>query len=755
MEFIRVFIKVKGIVQGVGFRPFVYNLAIENNLNGYVNNSSEGVLIDIEGNNESIEAFLNTLKVSPPPLSKIDSIEVVKLIFNNYSSFTIEKSLAQLDKITLISPDIALCKDCRKDILNKDNRRYKYPFTNCTNCGPRFSIIHNIPYDRKYTTMKNFKMCPECEKEYTSPDNRRFHAQPNACSICGPKIYVEDFKGSSLSEVDPLDFTREKLLEGYIFAIKGLTGFHLVCDGRNFASIESLRERKKRSDKPFAIMVKDLETAKSLCHISKMEEEILLSKERPILLLNIKDTCPLPSNIAPYQKTLGIMLPYTPFQELLFKDNLDVLIMTSANLSGLPLEYTNEKAKENLKDIVDYFLFHNRDIYIPLDDSVGKVLDDKFMLIRRARGYVPAPIKYTINNNILAAGSNMKNTFSIAKEDFIFVSQHTGDLQNIETLNHYKWNIDHFKKVFLFNPEIIAYDMHPNYLSSEFALEGYEGVKRFPVQHHHAHIVSSMVENNIDEPVLGIAYDGTGYGDDGKLWGGEILYSTLKDYKRLAHLEYIKMPGGEKAILEPWRMAVSYIYKYVSNSNNVLEALYDSNYKVIIKMLQANINSPETSSIGRLFDAVSSIIGIRNNISYEGQASIELESTIQKINDDTYGYELIESNPCQIINPEKLINELVQDKLNNKSKSYMACKFHNTVVNFTVELIEIFSKATGINKICLGGGVFQNSYLLLKLKKELEHHEFDVYTNSLIPINDGGISLGQLVIAEKSLLKVK
>lgn len=755
----RLFLKVEGIVQGVGFRPFVYNQAISLNLKGWVNNNSEGVYIDIEGQEGMLNNFIYNLKHKHPPLARIENIIIEEKESTNYNTFEIRKTEKKDKKITLVSPDMATCDECINDITNSSNKRYKYPFTNCTNCGPRFTIIKSIPYDRDKTTMKKFNMCGDCNQEYTDPTNRRFHAQPNACKDCGPHIWLEDSKGIKIEVNDALEWTRQKLKEGKVFAIKGLGGFHLVCDATNEEAVKLLRIRKKRPHKPFAVMLRNIEILKKYCHATKEEEKILTGYRKPIVILNQTNEYDLPKCIAPHQKTLGAMLPYTPLHYLLFENDIEALIMTSANVHGLPLEYKNESAVEKLGCIVDYFLQHNRDIYIPIDDSVVKVVDNEVRIIRRARGYTPEPIKKENIKEILACGSNMKNTFCIAKEEFLFLSQHNGDLENIETTEHYKKNIEHFKNIFHFEPKYLACDMHPSYTSSEYAYKS--PLPRIEVQHHHAHIVSCLTENNVSRKVIGIAYDGTGYGTDGKVWGGEFLLCDNKEFKRLAHLDYVKMPGGEKAIKEPWRMAVSYIYKvFKSNKWNeystnkqlreMLIKLYGNKAINLISMIEAEINCPETSSMGRFFDAAASLIELRDSVTYEGQAAIELEAIASQNSLDFYDYDIVQEDGY-IVKLEKIIVGIIKDKLLNEQDTIISDKFHNAIIKFSKDICKLIRKDTGVNEVALSGGVFQNSYLLKNLRSELENEKFVVYTNKLIPTNDGGVALGQIVIANEIL----
>jgi hydrogenase maturation protein HypF len=768
----RIFLKIQGIVQGVGFRPFIYNIAKLNNLKGWVNNNSEGVFIDIEGSKEALDNFLNKLRFNPPPLSRIENIFITEKPLCNFDNFQIKESVERKEKITLISPDIATCKACREEILDPNNRRYFYPFTNCTNCGPRYSIIQHIPYDRDKTTMKKFKMCSNCEGEYKNPLNRRFHAQPNGCHNCGPHIYLTDNKGINISISEVIEdkeiastlnstkaealsnkqiivWTQKKLKEGFIFAIKGLTGFHLVCDGENTSAINLLRKRKHRPHKPFAVMMKDIATVKKYCAINEKETELLCNKRKPILLLDKLDTYNLPEAIAPSQNTLGVMLPFTPLHELLFSKDITVLIMTSANIHSLPLEYVNETAVKHLGNIADYFLMHDRDIFMPVDDSVSKVVLGRERIIRRARGYAPEPIYFKGIAPILACGSNMKNTTCISKDDFLFLSPHNGDLENLETFEHYKRNIEHLKNIFAFKPKYIASDMHPHYYSTEYALSCNTEV--IQVQHHHAHIVSCMVENKLSNKVIGLSFDGTGYGTDGKIWGSEFLICDYKNFIRAAHLDYINMPGGEKAILEPWRMGVAYLYKSLPKGNTYISHIYGSKVKMLLKMIDKNINCMETSSMGRFFDAVSSILNICQRVTYEGQASMELEALINGDDNSSYGYKILTKNEELIIDTIPIINGIVDDIKTGTSKHIISKRFHNTIINFSLDICKRLRGLYNINDTVLSGGVFQNTYIFVGLTKALQREGFKVYSHSIVPTNDGGLALGQIVIANEKI----
>jgi hydrogenase maturation protein HypF len=744
----RKYVTVHGIVQGVGFRPFVYNEAIRNNLKGWVKNTSEGVYIDLEGEKIGVENFLITLKNSPPPLSKIEEITIEDKSIKGYKGFTIEKSNEICNSITLISPDMAICKDCESDIKDSNNRRYRYPFTNCTNCGPRYSIIKKLPYDRAMTTMDEFKMCPICKKEYENPLNRRFHAQPNACKDCGPEVWLTDNLGNVMENKEPVESLIMLLKKGYIAGVKGLGGFHLVCNGKNEKIIKTLRERKNRPFKSLALMMRDIDTVKKYCRVNTLEEEILTGRKRPILLLNKKNDL-LPNNISPDNNKLGVMLPYTPLHMLLFDEELDVLIMTSANSSGLPMVYKNEDAVEKLKGIVDYFLFHNREIHMPVDDSVVQVVMDKEMVIRSARGYAPMALKLDNICDSLSCGSQLKNTFAISKEHHVFISPHIGDMENLEVYNSFVRGVEHFKNIYSIKPKIIAFDMHPDFLGWEYSknLEG----EKIPIQHHHAHIVSCMVENNINKKVIGIAYDGTGYGTDGKVWGGEFLICNYKDFERIGHLDYTLLPGGEAAIKEPYRMALSYLYKcYGDRVKSFIpwgKSLENHMIKNVLSILKKNLNCIGTSSMGRFFDAVSALLDLKRKVTYEGEAAIALESICSLDEEGIYSYDICDNNGELIINEEKIIMDIMSDLEDGSNKGKIAKRFHNTVIAFTIDMCERIRDMRGINEVVLSGGVFQNNILLKGIAVGLEKQGFKVYTHGKIPTNDGGISLGQLVIA--------
>lgn len=752
---IRENIIIKGIVQGVGFRPFIHKLVQNYNLSGWVLNSNQGVEIDVEGEREELNSFVSDIKDKLPPLARIEKIEVNQLPLIDYKGFSIKKSITKEENsFVLVSPDISICEDCLQELFDPHNRRFHYPFINCTNCGPRFTIIKDIPYDRGKTTMRVFEMCPQCQSEYENIEDRRYHAQPNACAECGPQVFLYQNK-RKLESIDPIKEAIKLLKDGKIGAIKGLGGFHLACDATNNEVVTKLRLLKNREAKPFAIMSFNLEKIKQYCKLGKKEEKWLVNRARPIVLLKKKEDSLISSLVAPRNNYLGVMLPYTPLHYLLLKDNFTALIMTSGNIADQPIIGDNQEALEKLDGIADFFLLYNRDIFNRCDDSVVKIVNDGNVFFRRSRGYVPYPIILDFKlKEVLALGGELKNTISFSKENYVFLSQYLGDLKSVETLNFLKESIENLEKIFRVNPETIACDLHPDYLSTQFAEEigAKKGLKVVKVQHHHAHIVSCMAENNIKEKVMGVAYDGTGYGDDGKIWGGEFLLCDLKKYFRVGHLKYYPLPGGDKAIEEPWRMAYSYLYSIYGPKAKTLDI--DFNHRmdydklsIIEKMIDKNINSPLTSSCGRLFDAASSLIGIRDEINYEGQAAMELESLCAFGIKERYKFCIYKEGKEFIIDPQEIFIDIIEDLKRGIDKKVMAAKFHNTVAEFTLNLCGKIKENTGINKIALSGGVFQNHYLTEKIISLLERDDFRVYTQRIVPPNDGGISLGQVVVA--------
>ena len=753
-------IKIEGIVQGVGFRPFVYRLASGLGLKGWVLNSTRGVIIEVEGESHNLEVFIRRLKDKSPPMARIEKMLVEDCAPEGYQEFIIKRSSEDEEKFLLVSPDISTCNECREELFHPDNFRFAYPFINCTNCGPRFTIIKDVPYDRPHTTMATFKMCPICQAEYEDPGNRRFHAQPNACSGCGPQLQLRQ-DGSLCQVTNPLDRTVELLKNGKIVAIKGLGGYHLACDGEDNQVVIRLRSRKIREDKPFAVMCYDLSSVDRYCYLNQGEKELLESPERPILLMRKKTDCPIASAVAPNNRYLGIMLPCTPLHYLLLRQFGHALVMTSGNQSDEPIAYEDEDALRRLSSIADYFLTHNRRIMRRCDDSVARVFAGRSIIIRRSRGYAPRPIRLPgAVNEILACGGELKNTFCLTKNNYAFLSHYIGDLVNLESLASFEEGIQHFRKLFNIHPEIVAYDLHPDYLSTKYAaqlLTINHQLSSVSVQHHHAHIVSCMAENGLRERVIGVAFDGTGYGSDGTIWGGEFLIADYADFKRVGHLQPLPLPGADAAIREPWRMAVSYLYSIYGDNFTDLDLdfnrrLNKRKWPILKQAMDKKVNSSLTSSIGRLFDAVASLLGIRDTINYEGQPAIELEQMAEDRIDEWYPYKIIEEE-LLLIDPRGMIEAIVEDLKRSNSRPVIAGKFQRTVAEFTLDMCRKISAAEGVNKVVLSGGVFQNIFLLRILWEKLRQEGLEVFIHHQVPTNDGGISLGQAVIANERVKK--
>jgi len=750
---------VRGVVQGVGFRPFVYRLAQEHNLKGWVCNTSGSVEIEVEGDEESLENFLDDLEAKAPPMARIEKVETTFHPPNGYTEFQIQKSLSHEGEYQLVSPDIATCEDCKREIFSPTNRRFHYPFTNCTNCGPRFTIIEDIPYDRPKTTMRKFEMCPGCQREYDNPVDRRFHAQPNACPKCGPGLELVNSNGNPIECNDVIEAAGELLKMGKILALKGLGGFQLACDATNEEVVNLLRGRKRRLSKPLAVMVATWEEVEKHCLVSPEERKLLQSPECPIVLLRWKHSSSnISPAIAPNLKYLGVMLPYTPLHHLLLGEVGLPLVMTSGNLSEEPIAKDNDEAVVRLRGIADYFLLHNRDIFARYDDSVYMVEDGKPQALRRARGYAPYPIFLPFKSRqILACGAELKNTFCLTKDEHAFLSQHIGDMENEETLGHFESTIELYERLFRIEPEIMAYDMHPEYLSTKYALEAgsAQRLSLVPIQHHHAHIVSCLVENKVEVPVIGVAFDGTGYGTDGTIWGGEFLLADWHSFQRVGHLEYVPLPGGEAAIKKPYRMALSYLYTLLGEGFSLeglpFSKLNPTELEIIKQQLRRGINCPLTSSAGRLFDAVSALAGVREEIDYEAQAVIELEmlarDEVNEFESNSYPFSIVEQEGIRVVRVGELFSMIVQDVKNQVPVPIVSFKFHNTVAQIIVRMCKLVARESGITQVALSGGVFQNRLLLKLAASALQREDFKVLTHHLVPCNDGGISLGQAVIA--------
>ncbi len=744
-------IEVNGIVQGVGFRPFVYNLAHQYDLKGEVANTAAGVSIHIEGPPEYIQAFETDLAAKCPPLAHIVKISGRSESVKPYADFRIVKSRSQTRVSTLISPDVSICDDCLRELFDPRDRRYLYPFINCTNCGPRYTIIDDIPYDRPKTSMRHFKMCNACQSEYDDPTDRRFHAQPNACAECGPFISLYINHREPFDTDDPVKKAADLIRQGQIVALKGLGGFHLVADAENGEAVRRLRNRKMREEKPFAIMSIDLECIREYAHVEPEEEKLLTSIQRPIVLLKKRTPNPISEEVAPRNKYLGVMLPYTPLHYLILNHGFTALVMTSANLSEEPIAIDNDDAFERLADIADTYLIHNRDIYLRSDDSIVRHTAGHTRYIRRSRGFVPFPVflNHTVPS-ILACGAELKNTICITKDDKAFISQHIGDLENLATLDFFELTVAHLQRILEISPEIIACDMHPDYLSTQYAKEQ-QGMQKVEVQHHHAHIVSCMAEHKLDGEVIGLSFDGTGYGADGALWGGEVLVAEAHHFERVAHLAYVPMPGGAAAIKEPWRMAVSYLHNAFGDDFRdldlpILKQADPQKLKIIVEMILKGVNSPQTSSLGRLFDGVAAIIGIRQQVNFEGQAAMELEMLAADDADSMYDFEWVSGDAFKIF-PAPIIRGVVRDLQNGLSPAEIGAKFHKTTVALFAEVCTSVRNESDLNRVVLSGGCFQNSILLAGLIQKLESRNFQVFTHRQVPANDGGISLGQALVA--------
>ena len=765
---IRAQVVVRGIVQGVGFRPFVYRLAQEHQLSGWVLNSTQGVVIEVEGPRQRLDGFIAGLKASPPPQAVIERVETNLLPPVGYSSFIVEAS-REGDEFVLISPDICICADCLNELQNSQDRRWAYPFINCTNCGPRFTIISDIPYDRPKTTMSAFTMCPRCDEEYHNPADRRFHAQPNACPLCGPRLELAS-NGTRPAEAplrsEPIEGVRRLLAEGAIVAVKGLGGFHLACDATNAGAVATLRERKQRVDKPFAVMSLDVDTVRRYCQVSEGEAQLLESPARPIVLLRRKPGSPIAAQVAPANNNLGVMLPYTPLHYLMLGDGATpaplALVMTSGNMSEEPIAIGNQEALERLSPLADYFLLHDRDIYVRCDDSVTRLFRGREAMLRRSRGYAPFPIRLNLElKEILACGAELKNTFCLTKGTYAFLSQHIGDMENYETFASYQASVEHFQRLFRVNPQAVAYDLHPDYLATRYALELAEaqGLRRVPVQHHHAHVVSCMAENGVDAEVIGVALDGTGYGTDGHIWGGEFLLADCRRFRRLGHLKYVPLPGGDVATKRPYRMAVSHLLSALGEEAldlplELWAQIGEAELALVRRMMAAKVNCPLTSSCGRLFDAVSALLGVRGVVNYEGQAAIELEMLAAEGVDEAYDWSRPSSYPI-IIDPAPVLRGVVSDLRRGVDRAVISAKFHNTIADIIVGVSRAARERTGINRVALSGGVFQNMYLLGRTLDGLERQGFEALIHHQVPANDGGIALGQAVIANARLSRRK
>jgi hydrogenase maturation protein HypF len=756
-ERLRLKVRVAGVVQGVGFRPFVYRLARREDLGGYILNDPEGVEIEVEGRVQAAERFLGALVGEKPPLARIDSVSVRFVETLGENDFTIRESENLAERTTLISPDVATCPDCLRELNCPDDRRHGYPFINCTNCGPRYTIIRDIPYDRRYTSMERFKMCPECQREYTDPLDRRFHAEPNACWVCGPQVMLRDASGRALESDDPIKAAADGLARGLVVAVKGLGGFHLAVDAGNDAAVRLLRERKRREEKPLAIMARDVAAARQFVEIDANEEKMLAGHQRPIVLLRKKSPSAIAESVAPGNQYLGVMLPYAPLHVLLIAGDFPALVMTSGNLSEEPIAVDAADAARRLTGIPDLYLDHDRDIVSRCDDSVVRSVDGEMAFLRRSRGWAPLPLDLDVSPpSILACGAHLKNTVAVSRRNQVFLSQHVGDLENVAAYEFFTRTIDHLKQIVEVRPDTVAYDLHPDYLSTRYALASGAG-RTIGVQHHHAHIASCLGEARLEGPVIGLALDGTGYGPDGTVWGGEVLVATRRTYTRVGHLERVRIPGGEAAIKHIWRMALSHLEAAFGPDveNLPLESLLGverGQIRVVLGMLRSGFNSPMTSSCGRLFDAVACLAGVRSQVRHEGQAAMELEAAAADGVEASYPVEIGREGDTLIIKVGGMVRGVVADVLAGREgggiqAGPVSTTFHNWLAASLLETACLLRASGGIATVALSGGCFQNLRLLTDLTRRLRGAGFDVITNRQVPANDGGISYGQTVVA--------
>ncbi|MFI0467756.1 carbamoyltransferase HypF [Saccharopolyspora sp. 5N102] len=745
-ELVRKRVRVEGIVQGVGFRPFVYSLATGLGLAGHVGNDVHGVFVEVEGPASGIRRFLGMLREQAPPLAMVARISVADVAAVAETGFRVVDSDSTGSRAALVSSDTATCADCLGEIIDPDDRRSAYPFTNCTNCGPRFTIVRDVPYDRPNTTMAGFALCARCEAEYRDPANRRFHAQPVCCPDCGPRLRLTDSGGVAL-QGDPLIEAVAVLARGEVLGVKGLGGYHLAVDATNSDAAATLRKRKHREDKPFAVMVASVEQARSLCAIDDAEQAALTSRRRPIVLLNRLPGAPVAPSVAPGNHQLGLMLPYTPLHHLLLRRFPRPIVLTSGNVSDEPIAYLDDDALARLGDIADAFLVHDRPIHVRTDDSVVCVVGGRTMPVRRSRGYVPEPVTlpWPFPQPVLACGAELKNTFGVAKGEHVFVSHHIGDLENYETLRSFTAGIEHFRRLFDVEPRVVAHDLHPEYLSTKYAAE-VDGAELVGVQHHHAHIASCLADNGESGPVLGVAFDGTGYGGDGSIWGGEFLVADLTGFRRQGHLEPVPLPGGTTAIKQPWRTAVAYLAECGNLSPDLDVLQRNANWAEVAALSRWDRHAPPASSAGRLFDAVAAILGVRDLINYEGQAAIELEQLADATEAGEYPVS-ISGGPVLRVRGADLVRSVVADLRAATPLPVIAARFHNGLSAAVVDVCGRMRDSTGIGTVALSGGVFQNVLLLQRVTMLLDRNGFRTLLHSQVPPNDGGISLGQAAVA--------
>ena len=758
----RMHIAVSGAVQGVGFRPFVYGLAARLGLAGFVFNEPRGVTIELEGPREAIDAFLAGLESSPPPLARIERIETAEIAAAGETGFRIRDSGAYGERSVLVPPDLATCNDCLREMADPSDRRHRYPFINCTNCGPRYTIIQDLPYDRARTTMAEFAMCPDCRAEYEDPANRRFHAEPTCCPVCGPRVWLSDRHGAQVPCEEPITEAIARLSEGAIVAIKGLGGFHLACDAANPEAVALLRARKHRDLKPFALMVRDTAAAEAICRFScAAERRILESAERPIVLLDKRSGHGLAEGVAPRNPSFGVMLPYTPLHHLLMEGPFRALVMTSGNLSDEPIAHINEDALERLAELADCFLLHNRGIHIRTDDSVVRVIAGHVRFLRRSRGYAPFPVKLpfdTAGHEILAVGPELNNTVCITRGEYAFLSHHIGDLTNLAAYESFLQGIDHLQNVLDVHPGVIAHDPHPAYLSTRYVRE--QDATKVPVQHHHAHAVSALVEAGHPGPAIAVSFDGLGWGADDLLWGGEVLIvHDYAQYERAGHLEAVPQPGGDAAAKETPRMAFAYLHAALGDGAIALcrdwFPEYAGQFPVLAQMIARGVNCPRTTSMGRLFDAAAALLGICQYNTFHAQAPMELEAQASLASDEHGFYDAglaCGGDGVLVIQGGGIIRALVEDRRRHVPVPVCAARFHNAIAHATLAACERLRIRCGLPDVALSGGVFANRFLTERLVSLLERQGFTPLLNAAVPPGDGGISLGQAAAAAWSCI---
>jgi hydrogenase maturation protein HypF len=743
-------IAVSGLVQGVGFRPYVHRLAAELGLDGFVLNDEHGVVIEVEADSDAVEHFLERLPREAPPLARLERVVTSSVPATGQPGFEIRASRRGGDADARVTPDAATCADCLAELFDPADRRFRYPFVNCTNCGPRFTIVRDVPYDRTSTTMAGFEMCPACEAEYHDPADRRFHAQPNACPACGPRAEVRYAGGRPAAGegVDPVAAAAEALLAGAILAVKGVGGFHLACVAADEEVVADLRARKHREDKPFALMAPDLEAARALAALSEADERLLLDPARPIVLAPRRSGARVAAQVAPLSAELGVMLPYSPLHHLLLTDVGVPLVLTSGNISDEPIAYRDDDACTRLAEIADLFLVHDREIETRTDDSVVRAANGRPQLLRRSRGHVPSALALPLacERHTLACGAELKNTFAVAKGRSAWVGHHIGDLKNYETLRSFTDGIDHFRRLFAVEPEVVAHDLHPEYMSTKHALE-LDGVDTLGVQHHHAHMAACLAEHGRTGPAVGAIFDGTGYGEDGSVWGGELLFGDLRGFERAGLLHPVRMPGGEAAIREPWRMACAWLSAALVDAP-APRSVDSGSWANVAELVQTGLASPLTSSAGRLFDAVAALCGVRTTVNYEGQAAVELEAAADPGEDRAYPLPVLDHGGGPLVlDARETVRAVAAAVAEGAATPLVSARFHNGLAAATARACTLVAERRGIETVVLSGGVFQNRFLLGRTASLLLEAGLEVLVPERLPPNDGGISYGQLAVA--------